>query len=919
MKHPFLAILSIVLVVVVASCSDSSSSSSSETTEVSSTVDMKMDSVAGMVRVSANGATSVLGTNSYSSKMIERPKMKVELTYDFSIGRHEVICKDFNDVMSDETGLTVNCPSDSIPASNVTFFDAVLYANAVSRQKGLDSSYVYSSAEFDYEKHCVKLDGFKFLTEANGFRLPTEAEWILAASQSWNPQQGWHGSNAEARAHEVCTSNENKTYLCDMAGNMLEWVNDWLGSFRDTVVSNFVGATDGGVLGSCVVKGGNFYSDPSTMELFKRGDTYPVLFSSRSDYVGFRLAYGSIPDAVWFSNSGNAVSVPVVPLVDGPGLKKLTKSYKAGLAFRNDESGNLVYVNYSSDHPTVVEIQDTLDVYHPEISPNGRYVAFCTSIEGSSAVSSVYVRSLTGSDSKVLKLDVERASIPRWLVTPQGDTVIVYVTSAGNNKGEQFKKESTWMVPFEKEKFGTPQKLFDGAYHGGVLPDNSLAVSGSPLLRARLKKGASVTDTVWYDEAQACNASLAKDGSNRTLFLDFGGSKGRKFSGENYGVHEQLLIVDETGKIIQMVPAPKGYAFDHSEWVGGILGDSASSLVVATLNNSDGVHGQIVLVNLSDSSVVPLVDGGELWHPSLWIQQENSTHPKPSVDLDSAGVYFKNDPTNPFSFSSVELGMHLQTFWKICDQVEVATLGSSMLLDAVIADSIKSYKTINMGVTLADVYMFEHLVKNYILPYAPQIKVLVVELSPGLMYRNYESMFQYVVNFSPGLVYDIGHLSEKTKMEIANNSAYQEYPKDLFSQQYIEGTFQLPSGNWSVPAVSVDISSITFESPRLQNSLKVFESIKNMADSHGVKLVAAITPRNPAYASSPAFDLFGPSWDVAHQVIDAVKEMDVLVFDENKDGNHDYPDAMAFNTNHVSYLGAQQFSARLDSLLRTLR
>ena len=42
----------------------------------------------------------------------------------------------------------------------------------------------YTSAEFDLEKHCIKMNGFKFNPQANGFRLPTESEWVFPRSPS---------------------------------------------------------------------------------------------------------------------------------------------------------------------------------------------------------------------------------------------------------------------------------------------------------------------------------------------------------------------------------------------------------------------------------------------------------------------------------------------------------------------------------------------------------------------------------------------------------------------------------------------------------------------------------------------------------------------------------------------------------------
>lgn len=889
----------------------------------SSDVILENDQIPGMVHVRASGKGTFLGTNEPTAKVDERPQTRVEFTYDYSISRHEVICADFNGVMKDVSGLQLECAQDSLPVSNVTFFDAVLYANALSRKMGLDSAYAYTAVELDAGKHCMDLKDFAFMPAAGGFRLPTEAEWVFAAEQAWNPDLGWNFVNSGLAPHKVCTSGENTQYLCDMAGNMLEWVNDVRALYNGDSLKNFVGGVFNSNSAAGIVKGGSFRKAPNEMHLYKRGDDYPIFYSSRADYVGFRLVYGAIPNAVYLSEGGSVSLTPIVALVNDAEIRNLTESYKVKLAFRNEETGNLVYISYASKEAKVVEIQDTIDVYHPEISPDGHRVAFCTAAEGEAGPSSVYVRDLDDLGNNLVKLDVPGgAAIPRWRVKPNGDTVIVYVTSPYNNDGDQFLQESTWEVPFVNRKFGTPRKLFDGAYHGGVSDDDRLAVSGSPRLRAREEtlNETSVVENhdIWYNREQACNVSLSKDGTKRTLFLDFGGSVGRSFVGSDYKVHEEILIVDSTGNMIQTVPTMAGYRFDHTEWAGGVLKDSASNLIVASLTNVNEAHEFIVLVDLKDNSIHTLVQGGDLWHPSLWVRQENSSHPKPTLDKDSAGVYFKYDASNPLIFSSVELAIHMKEFWRYSDEVEAVALGSSMILDAVVEPSVTSYFTLNMGVSLSDVNLAEYLLKNYILPYAPKLKVIVVELSPGLLFRNFEENTGWLIEHSPGLQYDQNHLSNETKREIADFSLDQENPRDLFSQQYLKNTFLLPPGGWQVPNIAVDISNMSADLLNVQESLNAFRSIKQMADSCGIALVAAITPRNPAYKETEAFDIFGPKWDVAHELIQAVADMGILIFDENKDGLHDYTEEMAANEYHVSYLGAAQFTERLDSLLKTL-
>jgi len=916
MKFPSKFVLLCVFAFLMTSCSDDSSSSSASTQDGI----LGNDRIPGMVHVLANGKSVVLGTNEPTAKVDERPQMRVDFTYDYSISRHEVLCNDFNEVMKDVSGLQLECAQDSMPASNVTFFDVALYANAMSKKMGLDSAYVFSSAEFDAGNHCMNLNGFSFKPEADGFRLPTEAEWVFAAEQVWDPEKGWNFLNSNFTFHKVCTSAEDTQYLCDMAGNMLEWVNDGRVLYNDGAVTNFVGGVVSSNTTAGVVKGGSFRKAPNEMFLYKRGDDYPILYSNRADYVGFRLAYGSIPNATYLSENGDASLTPITVLVSDAEIRSLTESYKAKLAFRNEESGNLVYVSFSSKGANVVEIPDTIDVYHPEISPDGQRVAFCTSSEGESGRSSIYVRDLDDFNHNLVKLDVEGgAAIPRWRVKPNGDTVIVYVTSPYNNEGAQFEQESTWEVPFANRKFGVPQKLFNGAYHGGISDDDRLAVSGSTRLRARIVSDQALgNDVIWYEGEQACNASLSKDGSKRTLFLDFGGNAGRTFVGTNYRVHEELLIADSTGNLVQAVPTLTGFRFDHSEWAGGVLKDSASNLVVVSLTNVNEAHEYIALVDLKDNSVHLLVQGGDLWQPCLWVRQENASHPKPVVDKDSAGAYFEYDASNPVVFSSVELAMHLKSFWKYSGEVEAVAFGSSMVLDAVIENAMTSYFTLNMGVSLSDIHLAEYLLRHYVLPYAPKIKVVVVELSPGLLFRSFEENAGWLIDHSPGMLYDQNHLTEETKNEIADFSLDQEYPRDLFSQQYLKNTFLLPPGGWNSPEIAVDISMMTSDLPNVQAGLEAFRSIKQLTDSCGIALVAVITPRNPAYKDTEAFDIFGPPRDVAHELIQTVADMGILIFDENKDGLHDYTDEMAANSYHVSYLGAIQFSERLDSLLKTL-
>ena len=889
MKRIFVGFLAFAL----CSCSDSSSSTGVEPVDI-----LPDESRAGMMLVKSAGKSTVLGSNS-SSKPNETPKMKVLFSYDFSIGEHEVTCDEYNSFALHP----LDCSGD-IPATNVTYFDAVLLANEKSKAEGLDTAYEYASAVFSEAGNCTDLGGFAFHLERNAYRLPTEAEWILVASQDFRPSVSWNSGNSDYKLHPVCSA-ERRSDICDMAGNAAEWVNDWSGKFRDTVLVNFAGASDGGSLGERVLKGGSFRNASDAMKLYSRGDVYTVTSSMFADYVGFRLALGKIPDAVYLDKNGLASNTPVRLKASSHDLKNKLGTYRAKLVFRKDDSGNLALVNYWNASLSVSEIPDTIDAYHPAISPDGKRVAFCTRPEGISGRSDLYVCDLDAKGSNLVKLGVESATIPRWRVVG-ADTQIVYVSSAGNNSdAAEWRRGSTWAVPFSGGKFGTPEKLFDGTYNGGVSADGRLAVSGARLLRAN----ADGHESVWYSGEQACNVSLS-DTAKRTLFLDFGGETGKAFAGKSYDAHEMLLVADSSGKLSEMVPSPAGYAFDHTEWVR-----RREDLAVATLTDAGGAHSKIALIDVSDSSVLELAEGRELWHPNLWVS--NSSSQDVELDPDSAGVYYAPDSRNPMNGYSVELAIRLQNFWKNHQKIEAVSLGSSMLLDAIIEDSVKTYNLIHMEVPMGGPYLMEYLLDHYILPYASNLKAIVVEFSPGLLFRD-DGYLNSLRLYSPGILYDENHLDSKSKDLIVELSERVEYPQDIFVQPYIPGTFLLYPGTWQNTEVAVDTTTMLL-GDITQKSLAVYRRIKNIADSLEVKIVAVIPPHNPAYRNTGAYSLFGPSRTVAHMLIDSLASMEYDVLDENRDGLHDYTNPEANNSAHLSILGAAKLTARLDSLLRTLK
>lgn len=813
----------------------------------------KPEAIDGMIFV--QGGMATLGSNDPEFKASERPAMKVKLDYDFYLAIHELTCGEYRALAKEQKLKDFGkCENDSLPLANVTYYDAVLYANAKSKSENRDTSYTYSKATYDSEGHCTYLDAFVFHPEIKAYRLPTEAEWVLAASKGWNPAKfSWNANNSEYRAHDVCSAGADAFGFCDLAGNVKEWVNDWAGHFQDTTVTNYVGSLDGGDLGERVLKGGFYSEKPSEMNTVARGDDYTVEASTRAERIGFRLAFGQIPSPTWLDANGKAKTSVVSALADAAALKKLTGTYNAILVFRNDISGNLAYINYNAGNLSVTEIYDSIEVYHPDISPDGKHVAFCTKPEGISGISELYVRDLNAKGTHRIKLDVKSAAIPRWRIQDNGDTVIVYVTDAGNNKDESaFKETSTWQVKFENGKFGTPKKLFNGAYHGGISEDNTLAVSGARLLRARLaKKGSTITekarDTIWYDKQQACNASLAQDRSKRTAFLDFSGEPGEDFVGESYTTHERIFIADSTGKLIQSIKSPKSYTFDHSEWAS----NGETSNIVATLTNINGAHTQIVLVNPSDSSILELAEGVELWHPCLWVERKTQSSQDASsefvLDPDSAGIYYNN------SGASSNAGVYrykMELLWQYKDSANTVILGSSRAYRGVNPDEFgKEINAVNLAVSATTILGNKTLFENYVLSHFKKLKIVITSIDIDRGYisgLNDNNIFYTAYKSYPGYVYDMNH-----------NFWKDGYPKELYQVTFDSpgpqnlakklrehrGFFSSDGSAWGTPIVTEDSCWMDKKSDIYKRNLQHLTELLEICKENNIYLIAVLLDR----------------------------------------------------------------------------
>jgi formylglycine-generating enzyme len=130
-----------------------------------------------------------------------------------------------------------------------------------------------------------------------GKRLPSEAEWEIAAGGRHDhgikysgsnqiDDVGWYYYNSDNRTHPVGTKKGNDLGIYDMTGNVWEWCNDW---YDENYYSNSpINSPQGPSSGECrVVRGGSWY----VVEKFCRiSNRYSLNPAYRSNSLGFRCA-----------------------------------------------------------------------------------------------------------------------------------------------------------------------------------------------------------------------------------------------------------------------------------------------------------------------------------------------------------------------------------------------------------------------------------------------------------------------------------------------------------------------------------------------------------------------------------------------------------------------------------------------------
>lgn len=172
----------------------------------------------GVKMVLLPGGTFVMGDEDGE---VDEPAHEVTVG-PFAIDKFEVTQEEYQRVMGDNPS---KFKGRNNPVEQVRWSDAVRYCNERSRQEGLEPAY--------------DLKTWTCRFEANGYRLPTEAEWEYAAragtataysfgdSDANLQQHAWFKINARGKPKPVGQRRPNAWGLHDIHGNVWEWCNDF--------------------------------------------------------------------------------------------------------------------------------------------------------------------------------------------------------------------------------------------------------------------------------------------------------------------------------------------------------------------------------------------------------------------------------------------------------------------------------------------------------------------------------------------------------------------------------------------------------------------------------------------------------------------------------------------------------------------
>lgn len=224
----------------------------------------------------------------------------------FRMSQYEVTRTQFSDIMGTDPSDTSRSSGTSDPVQMANWYHAIAFCNKLSLDEGLTPVYSVSVGGTSVDWSALTYGEIPTTSNsdwnaatanwsANGYRLPTEAEWQFAA-RGGNSSNGytyagsntigdvaWYTTNSGSKTHTVGGLAANELGLYDMSGNVWEWCWDWYATYPATAQTDYHGAASGT---GRIERGGGWFYSASSCTVAYRGIDDPNI---RSSLIGFRV------------------------------------------------------------------------------------------------------------------------------------------------------------------------------------------------------------------------------------------------------------------------------------------------------------------------------------------------------------------------------------------------------------------------------------------------------------------------------------------------------------------------------------------------------------------------------------------------------------------------------------------------------
>ena len=193
------------------------------------------------------------------------------------------------------------------PVVTINWRDVIVWCNALSEIQGLTPCYTYKGEILKSSVNSAEVDLAECNWNADGYRLPSEAEWEYAArklkdglmrgdepsgskqtvSSFRNVSLSWANVNSEKTVDVASSGEANEAGIYDMTGNVLEFCWDWYGPHSDSSTYSpdvTIGGPEYGEIRICRGGSWSLYTP-----FLSAGDRYAFDPSEAYNYLGFRL------------------------------------------------------------------------------------------------------------------------------------------------------------------------------------------------------------------------------------------------------------------------------------------------------------------------------------------------------------------------------------------------------------------------------------------------------------------------------------------------------------------------------------------------------------------------------------------------------------------------------------------------------